>query len=458
MGKKNRQIVLLVEDELSMAKMIQQYLKLESYEIHHVENGQDALSSLEGLLPQVVLLDLNLPDMDGLDILKHISKKQYPTSVIIITAHGSIETAVKAMHLGALDFLEKPFSGDRLLVTVRNTLERQELTDTIADLKDNYRAKLNKFIGSSTKMQSIYHTIVNVASSKASVLITGESGTGKELCANAIHENSTRKNKPFIAINCAAIPEQLIESEIFGHVKGAFTGATSYRAGALSSASGGTLLLDEICEMKPELQAKLLRTIQMDEVQKIGSDTVDKIDVRIISATNRDPLYEIKQGHLREDLYYRLNVIPIDLPPLRERENDIIELARSFTQELSKLESKEFSSLHPDAEVSLRKYDWPGNVRELRNMLHNIIIMHNGKTITPDMLPSSILAISNTINNQINTDSYDVEIKALDQVEKEYIEMVMDECGGNIPRAATLLGVSPSTIYRKMQSWNEKEN
>lgn len=475
MGKKYKQLVLLVEDELSMAKMIQQYLKLESFDIYHVDNGQDALLFLNERLPQVVLLDLNLPDMNGIDILKHISEKQFPTSVIIITAYGSVDTAVNAMQLGALDFLEKPFNGDRLLVTVRNALERQGLTDIIDTLKDANRSGFHDFIGSSSIMHSVYRSIENVASSKASVLITGESGTGKELCARAIHDLSPRRKKSFIAINCAAIPETLMESEIFGHLKGAFTGASSQRDGAMASASGGTLFLDEICEMNNELQAKLLRAVQMEEIQKVGSDKLEKIDVRIVSATNRDPLSEVKQGNLREDLYYRLNVIPIELPPLRERENDVIELARAFVKEISEIEAKEFSALLPETETILRLYDWPGNVRELKNIMQSIIVMHSGKMISPDMLPSSFDAIknpnsdsstatSNIINIQTNISKEDAvsisndNIKPLWQVEKDYVENVVDECNGNIPKAAALLGVSPSTIYRKIQSWKEEEN
>ncbi len=475
MSKKDKQLILLVEDELSMAKMIQQYLKKEPFDIHHVDNGQDALSVLDGRLPQVVLLDLNLPDMDGMDILKYIKEKQFPTSVIIITAYGSVDTAVNAMQLGALDFLEKPFSGDRLLTTVRNTLERQGLTDIINTLKDAERAGFHDFVGSSSKMHTVYRTIENVASSKASVLITGESGTGKELCAKAIHELSPRSKKPFIAINCAAIPKMLMESEIFGHLKGAFTGATSQRVGAMASASCGTLFLDEICEMDLELQAKLLRVIQMEEVQKVGSDKVEKIDVRIISATNRDPLSEVNQGRFREDLYYRLNVIPIELPPLRERENDVIELAREFVNEISGIESKDFTGLAPETESILGLYGWPGNIRELYNILQNIIINNNGDLISPDMLPSPLdtiinnsaesqSGIENVIDIKVKIKGEDTvsiakdDIKPMWQVEKDHIEKIVDKYEGNIPKAAALLGVSPSTIYRKMQSWKGEES
>jgi len=474
MDLKNKQLVLLVEDDLSMAKLIQQYLKHESFDIYHLDNGQEAISFLDKRLPQVVLLDLNLPDMDGMDILKCINEKQYPSSVIIITAYGSIDVAVKAMHLGALDFLEKPFSGDRLLITVRNALERQGLTDIVNALKDANRSGFLEFIGSSAKMHTLYRAIENVASSKASVFITGESGTGKELCARAIHDLGPRNNKPFVAINCAAIPGDLMESEVFGHVKGAFTGASSQRTGAMASATGGTLFLDEICEMNLELQTKLLRAVQMEEIQKVGSDKLEKIDVRIISATNRDPLSEVKQGRLREDLYYRLHVIPIALPPLREREDDVIEIANEFVKHIANKEGKSFTGLEPETESILRRYDWPGNVRELYNIIQNVIVMNSGGMINPDMLPSPLnsIVINDTGSQATNENIIDIkakikrentvsitteDIKPLWQVEKEYVEKIVADFEGNIPKAATLLGVSPSTIYRKMQLWKGEE-
>ena len=285
-------IVLLVEDDAAMARLIQGNLKDESINIYHAKDGNDALAYLDTQLPQVVLLDLNLPDMDGLDILRHITKQQIPTSVIVITGHASVDVAVKSMQAGAFDFLEKPFSSNRLTITLRNALERQNLTDTVDTMKDASLARFHGFIGSSIKMQAVYQIIDNAAVSKASVFITGESGTGKEICAQAIHSHSPRFNKPFIAINCASIPTELMESEIFGHIKGAFSGASSNRKGALASADGGTLFLDEICEMDIGLQAKLLRAIQMEEIKKVGSDKTEKVDVlmgKLRKKIERDP-------------------------------------------------------------------------------------------------------------------------------------------------------------------------
>ncbi len=456
--------VLLVEDDAAMARLIQGNLKDESINITHAKDGNDALAYLDTQLPQVVLLDLNLPDMDGLDILRHITEQQIPASVIVITGHGSVDIAVKSMQAGAFDFLEKPFSSNRLMITLRNALERQNLTDTVDTMKDSSLARFHGFIGSSIKMQAVYQIIDNAAISKASVFITGESGTGKEICAQAIHSHSPRFNKPFIAINCASIPTELMESEIFGHIKGAFSGASSNREGALASADGGTLFLDEICEMDIGLQAKLLRAIQMEEIKKVGSDKTEKVDVRFISATNREPLSEIKQGKLREDLYYRLNVIPITLPPLREHADDITELAVEFIKEISNQEGKNFTGLVPDAESILLEYDWPGNVRQLKNIIQNVIVMNKGSMITPDMLPSPLDGLVKKDNAQysnahatdktpvVNDNATGESVKTLKELEDEYIKKAIDECQGNIPQAAIQLGVSPSTIYRKIHS------
>ena len=464
---KDKQLVLLVEDELSMAKMIQQYLKSEPFTIHHVDNGQDAILFIEECLPQIILLDLKLPDMDGMDILKLINEKQFPTSVIIITAYGSIDVAVHAVHLGALDFIEKPFSGDRLLVTLRNALERQGLKEIVNELKDTSRSRFCGFIGRSAKMQTVYTTIENAAPSKATVFIIGESGTGKELAAQAIHQLSPRNKAPFIPLNCAALPKDLVESEVFGHVKGSFTGAIKDREGAVSRADHGTLFLDEIGEMNVEIQAKLLRFLQSGQYQRVGSNYLDTVDVRIICATNRDPMKQVKEGSFREDLYYRLNVIPLQLPPLRDRDNDVITIARRFLVDFSKEEGKDFTQFSAEVEQLFRAYTWPGNIRELQNILRNIVVMNSGGELNKNMLPKELL--SGLQNNQdsilqsgkqitydeiiSNESSLSGEIKPLWQVEKEAIESAIAQCDGNVPKAAAILDVSPSTIYRKRQAW-----
>ena len=334
--------ILLVEDTPSLARLYDQYLEGEDLTVKAVGTGKEALTELSENPPEVVLLDLKLPDMDGLDILKEIRSRELPCEVVVITAHGSINVAVEAMRAGAHDFLVKPFNADRLLVTVRNAIKHRSLSAIVEKIKGSARDSYFGFIGSSLAMQALYRTIDATAASKATVFITGESGSGKEIAAEAIHRQSPRKKGPFIVINCGAIPKDLMESEIFGHVKGAFTGAHVDREGAASRASGGTLFLDEICEMDLALQTKLLRFVQTGTFQKVGGSKTEKVDARFVCATNRDPLAEVEEGNFREDLYYRLHVIPIHLPPLRERDGDVIEIARHFLTEYAAEEGKAF--------------------------------------------------------------------------------------------------------------------
>ncbi len=323
-------IVLLVEDTQSLARLYGQYLADQPIDLVSVTTGKAALAALEAQRPAVVLLDLNLPDMNGMEVLKHIQARKLPVLVVVITAHGSVNIAVEAMQAGAYDFIVKPFSADRLLVTVRNALESQRLLRLVDNLKDAARDGHHGFIGSSLPMQAIYRIIDAAAASRATVFITGESGTGKEVCAEAIHRQSPRRNGPFVAINCGAIPRDLMESEIFGHVKGAFTGAVADRDGAAMRADGGTLFLDEVCEMDPALQTKMLRFLQTGSFDKVGGGVTHRVDIRIVCATNRCPLEEVQSGRFREDLYYRLHVVPIALPPLRDREGDVLAIARHF--------------------------------------------------------------------------------------------------------------------------------
>ncbi len=336
--------ILLIEDSATLSLAYQEYLAEEPYVVRAVEDGKTALKELEKQIPDVILLDLSLPDMNGMDILKIIYEKQYPSVVVIITAHGSVDIAVDAMRYGAFDFISKPFDAKRLLITLRNAAEHNQLNKIVDTYREQYdRNEFYGFIGSSLPMQSVYRIIENASSSNATVFITGESGTGKELCAEAIHMHSPRKNGEFVALNCAAIPRDLMESEIFGHVKGAFTGAVSNRQGAAALADGGTLFLDEVCEMNLDLQSKILRFIQTGSYQKVGANKVENTDIRFLCATNRDPMKEVKEGRFREDLYYRLHVIPILLPPLRERGQDIMLIAEHFLAIYSQEENKNIS-------------------------------------------------------------------------------------------------------------------
>jgi DNA-binding NtrC family response regulator len=366
-----------------------------------------------------------------------------------------LNTAVDVMRAGAYDFIVKPAAQERLVTTVKNALEHKILETAVEEIKESAgKTQQLGFIGSSLPMIAVYKMIKAVARSNASVFITGESGTGKELCAEALHKNGPRRNKPLVALNCAAIPDNLIESELFGHVKGAFTGATSDRDGAAATANGGTLFLDELCEMDLGLQSKLLRFLQTGQVQKVGSDRTKKVDVRVICATNRDPLREVEEGRLREDLYYRLHVVGIHLPPLRERDGDIVEIAEKLLKSASKEEGKSFKSLSQGAIDALLAHTWPGNVRELQNVIRNAVILNEGEELTVDMLSIALTgpqaqsrsdAPRNNRNSEAKLDAGSVEI-SLDQpfaaMERTLIEAAIAECNGSIPRAADMLGSS----------------
>lgn len=449
--------LLMVEDTASVAALYRSYLTPLQIDINIVGTGRDAIESLNFRTPDLILLDLRLPDMTGMDVLYAVKQKNPDVPVIFMTAHGSIDTAVEAMRHGAQDFLIKPCEADRLRVTVNNALRK---ANKLKNEADNPNQGYQGFIGSSHTMQAVYRTIDSAASSKASIFITGESGTGKEVCAEAIHATSKRGDKPFIAINCAAIPKDLIESELFGHVKGAFTGAATDRQGAAELADGGTLFLDELCEMDLDLQTKLLRFIQTGTFQKVGSSKMKSVDVRFVCATNRDPWKEVEEGRFREDLYYRLYVIPLHLPPLRERGEDIVEIAYSLLGFMSKEEGKDFVRLAPEVVERFSDYEWPGNVRQLQNVLRNVVVLNNGKEITLNMLPPPL---NKPLDNQIRVEFTETQEPSVHDIfplwltEKKAIEQAIKACDGNIPKAAGYLDVSPSTIYRKLQTWNAKE-
>ncbi|HCG5557279.1 TPA: sigma-54-dependent transcriptional regulator [Vibrio parahaemolyticus] len=504
--------VLLVEDSTSLAILYKQYVKDEPYDIFHVETGRDAIQFIERSKPQLIILDLKLPDMSGEDVLDWINQNDIPTSVIIATAHGSVDLAVNLIQKGAEDFLEKPINADRLKTSVALHLKRAKLEDLVENIQSTFdRHNYHGFIGSSLPMQAVYKTIDAVAPTSASVFIVGESGTGKEVCAEAVHRQSDRRDKPFIAINCGAIPRDLMESEIFGHVKGAFTGATTDRKGAATLAHGGTLFLDELCEMELEMQKKLLRFLQTGTYTPLGGTKEMKVDVRIICATNRDPLTEVEEGRFREDLYYRVHVVPIDMPPLRERGSDIVTLAKHFLTTYAKEDKKKFSNIDTEAQHVIKHYEWPGNVRQLQNIIRNIVVLHNDEKVTVAHLPAQLTqkktqartvtpvhvessSPSNNLNGHnapamqtqpvepvqpvqevpaqqtqptvgVETPSHslspyfnaDGSIRPMWQVEREAIQNAIAYCDGNVLNAAVMLELSPSTVYRKKQAWEADE-
>lgn len=459
--------VLLVEDALPLARVYQQFLKDQMINLSHVDTGTAAKEFIAKQPPQLVLLDLKLPDIDGREILNWIRDEGFPTAVVVMTAHSSVDVAVEVMHNGADDFLEKPVTANRLQTTVKNQLDKARLKHLVDDIQSTFeRNQYHGFIGASLPMQTVYRIIDAAAPSTASVFITGESGTGKEVCAEAIHKQGKRSKGPFIALNCGAIPNDLMESEIFGHTKGAFTGAATERKGAAALADGGTLFLDEICEMDLDQQTKLLRFIQTSSFQKVGGSKPETVDVRFICATNRDPLEEVAAGRFREDLYYRLHVVPLYLPPLRERGDDIIAIATHYLHTFAKDEGKAFTAFSPEVEVILRRYAWPGNVRQLQNVIRNIVVLHDAETVSQTHLPpplntalneEEILQFVPPTPNQVETTSSPTNttpIRPLATVERETIEHAITICNGNIPKAAALLEVSPSTIYRKKQAWD----
>lgn len=476
-GAKKR--ILMVEDTASVAALYKSYLNPLDVEVDIASTGQEAIQLFStGNTFSLILLDLRLPDISGFDVLSEIRQHHPDIPVVIMTAHGSIDAAVEAMRYGASDFLIKPCEADLLRVTVNNALKPKSKMGNQSPEGAYYG-----FIGHSVPMQAVYRVIDSAAPSKATVFITGESGTGKEVCAEAVHAASSRAKKAFVAINCAAIPKDLIESELFGHVKGAFTGAASEREGAAELADGGTLFLDEICEMDLDLQSKLLRFIQTGTFQKVGSSKVKQVDVRFVCATNRDPWEEVLKGNFREDLYYRLHVIPLVLPPLRERGEDVVEIAQSLLLMFAMEEGKDFRTFTPEVTNRLLNYEWPGNVRQLQNVIRNIVVLHNGREVTEHMLPPPLNTVSGvkialtperaTSHAAVvpsRDDNFSVakenlkqgavtkaDIEPLWLVEKRAIQIAIDACDGNIPQAAGLLEVSPSTIYRKLQSWQESQ-
>jgi len=464
--------VLIIEDTLSMAIMYQQHLKKAGYSSEVCQSGEHALMELRKGDVTTVLLDLQLPDMNGLDIIKEMDGTSHNITFIVITANGSVNTAVDAMRAGAYDFLIKPFPKEKLLASVKNALEHTPLTTSVQTLKKGVGLKtVPGFVGDSAPMRAVYKMIEDVANSNAAVFITGESGTGKEVTAQAIHKVSQRSEAPFVAINCAALPENLIESEIFGHVKGAFTGAQEARKGAASQANGGTLFLDEICEMDINLQAKLLRFLQTGQIKRVGSDWSEDVDVRIVCATNRNPMVEVAEKRFREDLFYRLDVLSIELPPLSHRGKDVILLGESFLKTYAQEEGKLFKSISPDAQDLMLNYHWPGNIRELQNAIRKACVVHDGVALEAHMLqlktpvsstPSKDYQLIGLAKSQASITTPNESLKTtftldihqpMAVIERDIIEAVITSCKGSIPKASQILQLSPSTIYRKREAW-----
>lgn len=455
--------LLLIEDTPSLQMVYDSILRSAGHQVHCEGTAEAGLRAFRAHRPQVVLLDLMLPDRDGLDLMADLLCLEPDTAVIVITANGSINKAVSAMRAGAHEFLVKPFGEDRFLNAVSNALASFGQQDGLAGPAAPTAEGLSDLIGASAPMQAVYSKIRSVARSMATVFITGESGTGKELCAQAVHDLSARASGPFIALNCGAIPAELLESEVFGHLKGSFTGAIADKKGAAAAADGGTLFLDEICELDLNLQTKLLRFLQTSTIQPVGATKPRKVNVRIVCATNRDPLDAVRRGRFREDLYYRLHVVPIHMPPLRERGDDVLTISETALRRYAKEEGRQFTDLSPEVKALFLSFGWPGNVRQLLNVLRNVVVLNDGHVVTRTMLPPGFDTVAEARIQpariaEPHKDAVTLEAlvgRTLAEIERMVIEETIAKVGGSVPKAARMLDVAPSTLYRKMESWSE---
>jgi len=445
--------ILVVDDEPLMADSLRQNLAEEGFVVDTAATGAQAIEQFDVGGHQLAICDLQLPDMDGLDVLRHIKEARPATEVIVVTGYGTVARAVEATKAGAFYFVEKPFDFDQMLPLVEKALERRELKAETESMRRQIstRAEYFNIIGASKQMQTIYETIESVAKSDANVLLVVESGTDKELVANAIHYNSRRSKKPFIKVNCAALPKELIESELFGHTKGAFTGAHADKEGLVQHAAGGSMLLDEIAEMPVELQPKLLRVLQERSYRKIGSERTYAVDFRLISSTNRPPADAIRDGVLRDDLFYRISTITIHVPPLRERTDDIQLLTDHFLKHYSQKYDRQISGVSQAAYQRLFAHSWPGNVRELQNVIERAVLLAKSARIEPSDLPFENGA---TLEGATMNSGWDVPPNmTLEDIEKLVIEKTLQRTGGNKQAAANLLGIYRPRLYSKIRKY-----
>ncbi|MBL4629763.1 MAG: sigma-54-dependent Fis family transcriptional regulator [Paraglaciecola sp.] len=488
MPSETKTSILFVDDEPEILTSLTRLLRGSDIKVHTAYSGDEGLNILEQHYIDIVVSDKNMPGMNGMDFLQKVSEQWPETVRIMLTAFTELNDVISAINSGRVwSYMKKPWDNEELKLNIQQALnysevlvERSILRHTLEQVQSKRKRNFMKFIGQSTAMQFVYEAIENCASSQASVFITGPSGVGKELAADALHKLSTRKNQALICLNCAAIPNELMESEIFGHVKGSFSGAIANRDGAATLADGGTLFLDELGEMDIGLQAKILRFIQTGTFKKVGSNKEEKVDIRFISATNREPFKAIEDGQLREDLYYRLNVISINLPPLKDRGNDASQIAQYFLNRFSDIEQKVFVGLSTDAGTLINNYAWPGNVRQLENTIHSAVVMSEGPLLTEQILakqlqlsqtqmkellhrkspPTPLGSISQPANGTTSLTQDDSlhdtsTIRSLAAVERAAIEHAIAACNENVVKAASLLEVSPSTLYRKVQQWQD---
>ncbi len=441
--------IMIVDDEKNTREGLKWALESTGAEIQLAQDGEQALVRLGTIPVDLVITDLKMPGMDGLELLTHVREEFPETEVVILTGHGTVESAVEAIKEGAFDYLMKPVNIDELQMLVDRVFQQKDLKQENERLRREVddRYGFESIIGRSPQMENIFEKIRQVAPTRASVLIQGETGTGKELIAKAIHFNSPRRRKPFVAVNCGALTQTLLESELFGHEKGAFTGAVKQKPGRFEIAHGGTILLDEISETTPELQVRLLRVLQEQEFERVGGTRPVKVDVRVIAATNRDLKKEVEAGRFREDLYYRLNVIRIDIPPLRDRTDDIPILVTHYLKEFNREHGKDLT-VGPKAMSLLQGFHWPGNVRQLRTVIESAVILCRGREIQPKDLPDEVrteAAPGNSVRLRVGMSVADAE--------RELIRATLSEFGGNKAKAARTLGLGRKTLYRKLEEY-----
>ncbi len=442
--------ILVVDDEANARTALADILRSEGYAVETAGDGFKVLGHLEEFAPDVVLTDLNMPGIDGVELLRKIKERDAELPVVLMTAFGGVETAVSAMREGAADYLTKPLNTDELSIVLERTIERTKLRREASALRDQIRSRysFDNIVGSSQEMQRVFKTVAQVAPSRATVLLTGESGTGKELVAAAIHHHSPRSGGPFVKLHCAALAESLLESELFGHERGAYTGADRKREGRFEQANGGTLFLDEIGEISLSTQVKLLRVLQEREFERVGGSQTIQVDVRVVAATNRDLKAMVLAGKFREDLFYRLNVINLNLPSLRQRPSDVPALAMHFLKRYAEENAKAVKSISDEALAQIANYSWPGNVRELENVIERAVVLTDGDRIEVSHLPPELAAASR------RSGPPPIPGSSMEELERYAILKTMESVGGATGRAAELLGISVRKIQYKLQEYS----
>jgi two-component system NtrC family response regulator/two-component system response regulator HydG len=443
--------ILVVDDESNARKALTTLLREEGYEVAEAADGEAALALLPDFLPAAVLTDVRMPRMDGITFMRKAREGGFDSVFVVMTAFASIETAVEAMRAGAENYLVKPLDVNAVLVVLQKALEKRALSQEAAQLRERVqeRYRVQNIVGDSPELRSVFDVVRRAAPTRATVLVLGESGTGKELVAQALHEESPRKGRPFIKVNCAALPESLLESELFGHEKGSFTGATSRREGRFELADGGTLFLDEVGEIPLGVQVKLLRVLQQREFERVGGTQTLKVDVRVVAATNRDLEKEVREGRFREDFFYRLNVVSVTLPPLRARKGDIPQLVSHFIDKYAQQHGKDIQGLAPGTLQVLQRHDWPGNVRELENAIERAVVMAMGPQLSTDDLPPALRGPRPSGSAASSL----IPGATLWDIEKEAILRTLEMVEGSTSRAAEVLGISPRKIQYRLKEY-----